>query len=142
MSYCSFTQTCPSASLSTPSKVVIDKVRMASNEDWIKADNVLHMLALLQCEKAQDVINALQEDDRELIFLLVNAGQHRAKVKHLFRDLEEKQKLDPNLKDHPLQEFRMQQSFDPTNLPRYSQAQWLNTTTTTISVGLPPGVSS
>lgn len=142
MSYFSFPQNCPSADVSTTSKVVIDKVRIDTSDEWVKADNLLHLLHLLSYHKPQQIIDALQENKREYFFLVVNAGQHRAKVKHLFNDLEKVLEKNPDVQNHPLQVMRMQEAKDPSNLPRFSTAAWLNTTTTTIAVGLPAGVSS
>jgi len=88
-----------------------------------------------------EFLASLRGNIRDVVFMGANAGQHRAKIRHEFRDLEDKLASDPNLKNHYLQKEMQELSIDPLSLPRYSASSWLNTTNAMIAVGLPPGVS-
>lgn len=120
----------------------MDKVRKFRGLQWTRVDNVLHMLSLLDLDDQGEFLALLRADVRDRIFLGANAGQHRAKIRHEFRELEEKLKEDPSLRAHYLQREMQKESVDPLSLPRYSASSWLNTTSAMIAVGLPPGVSS
>lgn len=100
------------------------------------------MLASLGKSNIPEFMSMLREDQRDHIFIAVHAGQHRAKMRHYFREFEEELSRNPDLQDHYLQEAMKQMGFDPRNLPKYSTSSWLNTTTAMIAVGLPPGVCS
>ena len=137
-----FLQECTSNSVSTPSKVDVDKVRKSPEQEWMPVDNVLHMLSLLDIDDQAEFLALLRTNVRERVFLGANAGQHRAKIRHEFLDFETKLKIDKDLKDHYLQTEVKKEGIDPLNLPRYSASSWLHTTSAMIAVGLPPGVSS
>ena len=136
------TQECPSSSVSTSSRVDVDLIKKQESDGaWTRARNTLHMLSVLD-KTVEGFLTDLSEDVTSTVFMLVQAGQHRAKVRHMFRDLEERFKKDPSIGDHPLQKMMREQTLDPRMLPWYSQSPWLHTTLAMIAVGLPAGVCS
>lgn len=136
------TQECPSSSVSTSSRVDVDRIKKQESDwAWTRARNTLHMLSVLD-KTVEGFLTDLSEDVTSTVFMLVQAGQHRAKVRHLFRDLEERFKKDASMNDHQLQKMMREQNLDPRMLPWYSQSPWLHTTLAMIAVGLPAGVCS
>lgn len=136
------TQECPSSSVSTSSRVDVDLIKKQKSDGaWTRARNTLHMLSVLD-KTVEGFLTDLSEDVTSTVFMLVQAGQHRAKVRHMFRDLEERFKKDPSMNDHQLQKMMREQNLDPRMLPWYSQSPWLHTTLAMIAVGLPAGVCS
>lgn len=103
---------------------------------------MLHLLVVAGITSFQELMSRLREDQLDKIFIAVHAGQHRAKLRHYFREFEAELSKNPDLHDHYLQVAMKQMGFDPGNLPKYSTSPWLNTTTAMIAVGLPPGVCS
>lgn len=134
-------QDCPSSSVSTSSRVDVDKVRKQTDDRWTVVKNTLHMLSIID-KGVEGFLTDLTEDMTNNVFMLVQAGQHRAKVRHMFRDLEERLKTDGSIVDHVLQKMMREQNLDPRMLPWYSQSPWLHTTLAMIAVGLPAGVCS
>jgi len=136
------TQECPSSSVSTSSRVDVDMImKQEPVRAWTAARNTLHMLSVLD-KTVEGFLTDLSEDVTSTVFMLVQAGQHRAKVRHMFRDLEERFKKDASTNDHQLQKMMREQNLDPRMLPWYSQSPWLHTTLAMIAVGLPAGVCS
>ncbi len=136
------TQECPSSSVSTSSRVDVDLIKKQESDGaWTRARNTLHMLSVLD-KTVEGFLTDLSEDVTSTVFMLVQAGQHRAKVRHMFRDLEERFKKDASTNDHQLQKMMREQNLDPRMLPWYSQSPWLHTTLAMIAVGLPAGVCS
>ena len=75
-------QDCPSSSVSTSSRVDVNKVRRQTSDDsWTEVNNTLHMLSILD-KCVEGFFTDLTEDMTNTIFMLVQAGQHRAKVRH------------------------------------------------------------
>ena len=136
------TQECPSSSVSTSSRVDVDLIKKQESDGaWTRARNTLHMLSVLD-KTVEGFLTDLSEDVTSTVFMLVQAGQHRAKVRHLFRDLEERFKKDASTTDHQLQKMMREQTLDPRMFAWYSQSPWLHTTLAMIAVGLPAGVCS